>query len=120
MKNVKFRGIRRKKTNSAVNSADQNPRKTKFRGSARNSAARGKLWALLIYDYNLSIFLVQHAYTSIVCHMITSSLTRVKTTYIENSLAYWILCNDVVSFVPLGRALGFHVSILSCFPPYSL
>src|SRR6218665_2702143 len=46
MKNVKFRG---KKKNSAVNSAAQIPQqKPKFRGSARNSAARGKLWALLI------------------------------------------------------------------------
>jgi len=44
MKNVKYRG---KKKNSAVNSAAQNPRqKPKFRGSARNSAVRGKLWAL--------------------------------------------------------------------------
>src|SRR6218665_1077511 len=46
MKNVKFHG---KKTNSAVNFAAQIPReKPKFRGSARNSAARGKLWALVI------------------------------------------------------------------------
>ena len=46
MKNVKFRSI---KTNSAVNSAAQIPwKKPKFRGSARNSAARGKLWALVI------------------------------------------------------------------------
>jgi len=50
MKNVKFRGISTaKKTNSAVNSAAQIPRKKpKFRGSARNSAGRRKLWALLI------------------------------------------------------------------------
>ena len=46
MKNVKFRG---KKKNSAVNSAAQIPRgKPKFRGSAQNSAARGKLWALIV------------------------------------------------------------------------
>ena len=50
MKNVKFRGILREKTNSAViprlNSAAK--QKPKFRGSARNSADRGKLWALVI------------------------------------------------------------------------
>src|SRR6218665_1925733 len=51
MKNVKFRGMPRKKNNPAVNSADQIPReKPKFRGSARNSAARGKLWALIINE----------------------------------------------------------------------
>ena len=48
MKNVKFRG---KKTNSAVNSVAQILRqKPKFRGSARNYAARGKLWALMMTD----------------------------------------------------------------------
>jgi len=39
MKNVKFRGIPRQKP--------------KFRGSARNSAGRGKLWALLITLYTI-------------------------------------------------------------------
>src|SRR6218665_3508637 len=49
MKNVKFRGFPRKKTNSAVNSAAQLPRqKPKFRGSAPKSAARGKRWALVM------------------------------------------------------------------------
>ena len=53
MENVKFRGISRKKDefrgNSAENSAAQIPRENpKFRGSARNSAGRGKLWALQI------------------------------------------------------------------------
>ena len=50
MKDVKFRG---KKTNSAVKFRGTIPRqKPKFRGSARNSAARGKLWALhIIKDF---------------------------------------------------------------------
>ena len=58
MKNVKFRGIPRQKDEfrgkfRGSNSAE----KPKFRGSARNSAARGKLWALHISDISLSLHL---------------------------------------------------------------
>jgi len=58
MKNVKTRGIPRKKTNSAVIRCCRGnfavipqfkiPRELKHRGSARNSADRGKLWALIM------------------------------------------------------------------------
>src|SRR6218665_1248863 len=44
MKNVKFRGFPRKKQLPRLNSAE----KPKFRGSARNPAGHGKLWALVI------------------------------------------------------------------------
>jgi len=48
MKNVKFRG---RKMNSAVKFRSSIPRqKPKFRGSARNSAGRGKLWALIFTE----------------------------------------------------------------------
>ena len=58
MKNIKFRGVFRGKTNSVgkipwLKFRGKNPKfrgkkKPKFRGPARNSAARGKLWALLM------------------------------------------------------------------------
>ena len=49
MKNVKFRGMPRTKDEFRGKFRGSNTaEKPKFRGSAQNSAARGKLWALII------------------------------------------------------------------------
>src|SRR6218665_910610 len=85
MKNVKFRG---KQTNSAAKFRGSIPRqKPKFRGSARNSAVRGKLWALTITSdapvHNLGVTFDPHLSFSnhipnLSCFMHIRDLRRIR------------------------------------------
>ena len=82
---AEFREIPRKYGNSAATA--------KFRGSARNSAARGKLWALLITHYVTEL------------------------SYSERPLSVWILYKLVLIIYSVRHKLAPIADFAAIFPP---
>src|SRR6218665_44922 len=105
MKNVKFRG---KKTNSAVKFCGSIPRqKPKFRGSARNSTGRGKLWALLISVFVWLLYIFFILTDCLLIFVVISYDCRQQRTYSEKHSGFPLILDGFYAFLGFYKRNGF-------------